>query len=83
MSFAKFMIFKTISFIGAILACLGGVLIAFLLTILRASPLFSIGLLSLSIFMLTVGIVIYCYGAFKERAEQIKKGIQKKEEHAF
>lgn len=77
MSFGKYMAFKMLSVVGVILACLGGVLTAFLLVPFRATPLFSIELLAVSIFTLAIGIVIHWYGAFRERAEQIKKGIQK------
>lgn len=70
------MAFKMLSVVGAILACLGGVLTAFLLVPFRATPLFSIELLAISIFTLAIGVVVYCFGAFRERAEQIKKGIQ-------
>jgi len=76
MSFGKYMAFKMLSVVGAILACLGGVLTAFVLVPFRATPLFSIELFSLSIFMLVVGVVIYWYGAFRERAEQIRKGLK-------
>lgn len=77
MSFRKYVAFKILSGIGAILACLGTVLTIFLLVLFRDTPLFSIQLLSFSIFLLVIGVVIYWYGAFKERAEQIRKGVEK------
>lgn len=80
MSFRKYVAFKILSGIGAISACLGAVLIVFVLVVFRDTPLFwMLGsqLLPLSIFLLAIGIVIYWYGAFKERAEQIRKGIEK------
>jgi predicted membrane channel-forming protein YqfA (hemolysin III family) len=77
MSFRKYVAFKILSGIGAILACLGTVLIIFLLVLFRQTPLFSIQLLTLSIILLPVGIVTYWYGSFRERAEQIRKGVEK------
>jgi len=80
MSFRKYVAFKILSGVGAILACLGTVLIIFVLVLFRDTPLFwMLGsqLLPLSIFLLVIGVVIYWYGAFKERAEQIRKGVEK------
>lgn len=73
------MAFKMLSVVGAVIASIGGVLAVFLLVPFRATPLFSIELLGVSIFMAIVGVIIYCYGAFREHAEQIRRGVQKQE----
>jgi hypothetical protein len=80
MSFRKYVAFKIFSGIGAISACLGAVLLIFELVLFRNTPLFwMLGsqLIPISIFLLVIGIIMYWYGAFKERAEQIRKGVEK------
>jgi len=80
MSFRKYLGFKILSGIGAISACLGAVLLIFEVVLFRNTPLFwMLGsqLIPISIFLLVIGVLTYWYGAFRERAEQIRKGIEK------
>jgi|WetSurMetagenome_2_1015567.scaffolds.fasta_scaffold08885_3 hypothetical protein len=78
MSFEKYIAFKMLSVIGAIVACVGGVLTASLLVLFRATPLFSAELLGNTFFIAVVGVLIYCLGAFRKGPEQIRRNLQKK-----
>jgi hypothetical protein len=77
MSFGKYVAFKMLSVIGAAVACVGGAFIAFLFILFRATPLFSQELLGNSFFIVIVGILIYCLGAFRKGSEHLRRDVQK------
>jgi hypothetical protein len=77
MSYEKYLAFKMLSVIGAVVACVGGLLTTSLMVLFRATPLFSQELLGNSFFIVVVGILIYCLGAFRKGPDQIRRDAQK------
>jgi hypothetical protein len=73
MSFAKYVFFRSLKWIGRLIA-IGGVLLVFAgFAEISTAPATTIGI---GIITLIAGILIGWFGEFKAKAEQIKQGIK-------